>query len=153
MMLLIIGLFIAACTAPLRQQRPDAIAVEHTLETFWTVLRSGDRTSLERQLTTDATLIRMDGRSIGEERPLSMVLGRPEERTLLVLAERERLIKFQQPTPQRASVETFLDVTRQDGVHRGRIQWEFVRNDGKWLLQRVKTSIWIFPNPSRGGGP
>ena len=149
----LLGLLIAACVSPRRQQTPEAMGVEQTLETFWTALRSGNQAILDRQLTADATFTRVEGRQQGSVSPLSAVLEKAADRTLLINAERERLINFQQPTPQHASAETFFDITRPDGIQRGRIHWDLVRNDKQWLLHRVKTSVWTFPKPSHSTGP
>lgn len=150
---LMLGLFVSACAKPSYRRTPEGQAVGQTMNAFWAALRADDQAALERQLTADATFTKIVERGSGAEVALSEVLQRQEDRALLTAAEQEPLSHFEQPTPQSASLATYIEVIRRDDILRVRINWHLVEDGGAWRLSRVQSQLWTFPKPPRGGGP
>lgn len=147
------GLLISACAKPFYRQTPEGQAVGQTMETFWAALRAGDQAALDSQLTADATFTKVVERDSGVEVSLSEILKRQEDRVLLIAAQKARLSNFEQPAPQSALLDTYIEVARRDDIQRVRIHWNLVHDGGAWRLSRVQSTIWAFPKPPRGGGP
>ncbi len=147
------GVLLSACAKLSYRQTPEGQAVGQTMAAFWSALRADNRGSLQNQLTDDATLVSVVERGPEVDMPLLEALNRQANRALLSAAEKAPLTNFDQPTPQRASLDTYLEITRREDIQRVRIHWNLVQDATTWRLNRIKTTTWTFPKPPRGGGP
>lgn len=159
LMVIVWWLYVAACTPLPKSFTPHTAeeqAVVHTIRTFLTAWHARDVATLSRLVTWEATMDAfVDGSPIPPKRILAV--QQDADNAPLLGATADRLVDFRQPSPESATVETYVyDYVRDDlGTDQKttRIRWELVQRQGQWQIGHMAQTTWLHPFYLRGFGP
>lgn len=144
--------FAAACAKSFRPTTPEEQAVARIMRDVQAALRTGDKATLARLFTPDATVVITNERDQGSEKPWRSAVQ--QHGSVLRIGVNDPLFNFRQPTPQQALLESTSEtaVDARSYTENKHIRWELRQTNG-WQVERVSATIWTFPIPPRGSGP
>jgi hypothetical protein len=148
-------LYLTACAVIPQRFEPrtaEEQAIARTLEAFLAAYRAQDFATIHTLAVPEAT-IRV-GKAAHQRFQEGIVALRQGGITSdLLQVTPEKLVNFQRPRADSASVESFIHTYTDQGVENSQIRWELVQRDNQWLIAALIESSWEVHLHSRGSGP
>jgi hypothetical protein len=130
----------------------DERAIASTLESFLTAFRTRDFATIDTLITPEATLT-MDETVSRELRTDIVALRAEGTDSALLQVTPKTLVNFQRPSPDTASVQSYVHTVVDGNIENSQLTWELTRRGDEWLILALAERSWRVILHTPGGGP
>jgi hypothetical protein len=131
---------------------PEEQAIARTLDTFLAAYRAQDFATI-RSLTAPEATIRVGDTAQQRFQEGIVALRQSGITSDLLQVTPAKLVNFQRPRAESASVESYIHTYTDRGVESSQIRWELEQRGNQWLITALRERSWDIDLHSRGGGP
>lgn len=130
----------------------DERAIASTLASFLTAFRTRDFATMHALTSPDATLTVDD--TVRRELRTDIVALRSEETdSALLQVTPKTQVNFQHPSPDTASVQSYVHTVVDGNIEHSQITWELAKRGEQWLILALAERSWRVILHTPGGGP
>ena len=148
-------LSLAACAIVPQRFEPrtaEEQAIARTLGAFLVAYRAQDFATINTLTAPEAT-IRVGDTANQRFQEGIVALRQGGIASDLLQVTPEKLVNFQRPRTDSASVESYIHTYTDRGVENSQFRWELVQRDNQWLIAAFTESAWEVRLHSWGSGP
>jgi hypothetical protein len=123
------------------------------MNAFLSAFHARDVEALDTLMAPDAIVERfVEGHPVSRQ-PARRGIPRQLGASYLLRGVPIELVNFRQPSPEKASIETYIITSPDSGTRTTHLRWYLIHREGRWLIAKIEEMTWTLSLNIKGNGP